>query len=302
MWVLQRLQQVCVICAGLAGFTSGSRLKRGFDEIPHSLVHKQAEVRTNATRMNATEASSSSVDWGPTVVDWIVPGSWAGPFYEFAPAQVVDLCGGWTGNTTWSMVSRPCAEWVVKMTKCYQACFQTNRIAGFGVCMDGCSGKPEYDAWCHKPDNVKKKIKKTCREMNHRWKKCRISEHMWETPEEWFEAVDKCVFVCKTSLETQMALGLKYTLSWRKRKCNPEIYYCNFDKEKCMHAKAVGDFDPQNAHCAPPVGRFGSHKCFFDDPECGPGCKKPDPAPAPGPFPYPFPAPAPAVFLSRPHE
>eukprot|EP00747_Dinoflagellata_sp_TGD_P211357 gnl/TRDRNA2_/TRDRNA2_84594_c0_seq1.p1 gnl/TRDRNA2_/TRDRNA2_84594_c0~~gnl/TRDRNA2_/TRDRNA2_84594_c0_seq1.p1 ORF type:complete len:286 (+),score=35.96 gnl/TRDRNA2_/TRDRNA2_84594_c0_seq1:100-957(+) len=275
-----RLQLIYAVSAGFICTLECARIKRG----------------------SGSALASATTSWGPTAQDWpLGPAHWASIYQGFAPAQVVDLCGGWLGNTTWNDVSRPCAEWAVKTTKCYQACFQTNRNAGFGRCMDGCAGKPN-EHWCNEPADVKKDIKNTCAEMNLRWRMCRVSEHMWETPEQWFEAIDKCVFVCKTSLETQRSLGLQFGLSWRKTKCQPEIFYCDFETEECVHAKAQGDLDPQNAHCAPPVGSSGAHKCFFDDPGCGSGCKRPQPATLPIPFPAPAPAPAiaPAIdFLAR---
>eukprot|EP00747_Dinoflagellata_sp_TGD_P211358 gnl/TRDRNA2_/TRDRNA2_84594_c0_seq2.p1 gnl/TRDRNA2_/TRDRNA2_84594_c0~~gnl/TRDRNA2_/TRDRNA2_84594_c0_seq2.p1 ORF type:complete len:284 (+),score=27.30 gnl/TRDRNA2_/TRDRNA2_84594_c0_seq2:138-989(+) len=277
---MKRLQQICAIGAGIACLVQGTRF----------------------SRLKRDAANSSIVEgWGPNVESWPAGGApWASIYQKFAPAPVCDFCGGFPGHTKWTDVARPCAEWTIKTIKCYQACFQTNRLSGFGNCMNGCSGPPQAN-FCV-GTGIKKDIKKVCSEFNYRWKLCRVSEHMWETPEQWFEAIDKCVFVCKTSLETQRSLGLQFGLSWRKTKCQPEIFYCDFETEECVHAKAQGDLDPQNAHCAPPVGSSGAHKCFFDDPGCGSGCKRPQPATLPIPFPAPAPAPAiaPAIdFLAR---
>eukprot|EP00747_Dinoflagellata_sp_TGD_P211360 gnl/TRDRNA2_/TRDRNA2_84594_c0_seq4.p1 gnl/TRDRNA2_/TRDRNA2_84594_c0~~gnl/TRDRNA2_/TRDRNA2_84594_c0_seq4.p1 ORF type:complete len:279 (+),score=39.93 gnl/TRDRNA2_/TRDRNA2_84594_c0_seq4:100-936(+) len=274
-----RLQLIYAVSAGFICTLECARIKRG----------------------SGSALASATTSWGPTAQDWpLGPAHWASIYQGFAPAQVVDLCGGWLGNTTWNDVSRPCAEWAVKTTKCYQACFQTNRNAGFGRCMDGCAGKPN-EHWCNEPADVKKDIKNTCAEMNLRWRMCRVSEHMWDTPEQWFQSVDQCVFVCKTSLQTQIDLGVSYGLSWRGAKCNPDIFICDKEKEECVMAQpnTKDGVDTQNWNCAPPVGRYGANECFFDDPHCGDGCKNPPPPPAPGPYP----APAPAIeFLSRPRQ
>eukprot|EP00747_Dinoflagellata_sp_TGD_P211359 gnl/TRDRNA2_/TRDRNA2_84594_c0_seq3.p1 gnl/TRDRNA2_/TRDRNA2_84594_c0~~gnl/TRDRNA2_/TRDRNA2_84594_c0_seq3.p1 ORF type:complete len:277 (+),score=31.27 gnl/TRDRNA2_/TRDRNA2_84594_c0_seq3:138-968(+) len=276
---MKRLQQICAIGAGIACLVQGTRF----------------------SRLKRDAANSSIVEgWGPNVESWPAGGApWASIYQKFAPAPVCDFCGGFPGHTKWTDVARPCAEWTIKTIKCYQACFQTNRLSGFGNCMNGCSGPPQAN-FCV-GTGIKKDIKKVCSEFNYRWKLCRVSEHMWDTPEQWFQSVDQCVFVCKTSLQTQIDLGVSYGLSWRGAKCNPDIFICDKEKEECVMAQpnTKDGVDTQNWNCAPPVGRYGANECFFDDPHCGDGCKNPPPPPAPGPYP----APAPAIeFLSRPRQ
>eukprot|EP00747_Dinoflagellata_sp_TGD_P181746 gnl/TRDRNA2_/TRDRNA2_35679_c0_seq1.p1 gnl/TRDRNA2_/TRDRNA2_35679_c0~~gnl/TRDRNA2_/TRDRNA2_35679_c0_seq1.p1 ORF type:complete len:252 (-),score=34.41 gnl/TRDRNA2_/TRDRNA2_35679_c0_seq1:89-844(-) len=239
---MKLLQYACLIAGTLIAFVQGARLSQS-----------QAN-------------SSSAIRWGPNASQWPVPNAWPATYYGFAPAVVVDLCGGYAGSTTWSEISPQCGQWVLQQQKCFQVCFQTNRVAGFGKCMHTCGGAPET-SWCSQPFTAKKFIKRYCKEFIGRWKACQVSEYMWATPEEYFESVDKCVFVCETSLETEMALKSKYTLTWRKSKCKPDVFACDARTAKCVQGV-------QESTCVPPLG-LGSSKCFFDDPGCGPGCKKP---------------------------
>lgn len=223
------------------------------------------------------QAALSLAAYGPTYMDWAVPGAWPSAYVGLAPAQVVNFCGGIEGNTTWNDVAQPCAEWVVKMLRCSQGCNQVNRMTGFGDCMNQCSGKPDA-SWCTEP-KLTQKVKAHCQFYNEKWQACNVNS-AWASSDEWFNTVDKCVYNCTSALETEKALGSK--LSWRLTKCGPLAFACG-GQNKCSKVQALS--------CAPPVG-LGQQHCYYDDPGCGDGCVPPAPLPTGMPG---FLAPAPAM-------
>merc|ERR1719161_3295976 len=188
--------------------------------------------------------------WGPEAGQWPIPGQWPSVYTGLAPAAVVNLCGGIEGETKWSDVSEKCAKYTVKMLQCSQACGQSNRLSGFGDCMGSCTGGDPQEAWCDDvPASAPFQVKKQCHLFVGRWNTCEVGK-AWATADEWFNAVDSCVYNCETSLATQNELG--QPLSWRKSKCPPVFFACMPD-DSCAQVDSM--------QCVPPLG-YGAKECF----------------------------------------
>lgn len=289
-----RLLVACAACAAHALVVSAMRLqtlqlemlKDGWRETrytsegnashpakPHGLWNPDPEFlellgRTDIQALHEhIHRAHTGENWpAPTKKEWGVgEHHWPAFFYEFAPNNVVDLCGGTIGVTKWGDVSEDCAKWVVTNLRCMQTCNFMHRFSGFGNCLNTCSGGPPKTSWCTEPKGGKhtmdEKIVKHCNMFVGRWNACGVSTTAWADSGSWFSRIDKCVYNCQTAMETQLHMG--QTFDWRSVKCGVPIWFTcgpGADPFQC------GTVNPYL--CEGPVGR-GVEVCFHDDPWCG---------------------------------
>lgn len=202
----------------------------------------------------------------PKPEDWLLgKNHWPAFYMDFAPNNVLDLCGGASGKTKWKDVSEPCAKWVVQNLRCMQVCNNANRFSGFGKCLNSCGGGPPKVEWCStpvgSPHTTDENIVKYCNTFVSRWNACGVSTTAWPDSGSWFNRITNCVFPCETAMETEMHMGM--SLGWRGIKCNPHVIFTcgpGLDPFVC------GSVNP--FLCEGPVGR-GTEVCFHDDPWCG---------------------------------
>mmetsp|Transcript_71046 Transcript_71046/g.123214 ORF Transcript_71046/g.123214 Transcript_71046/m.123214 type:complete len:200 (-) Transcript_71046:73-672(-) len=169
------------------------------------------------TMQRFRQAAMALAAYSPDASDWPVPKAWPSVYLEFAPVQVVDLCGGVEGVTKWPDISEQCGTWAVNLLKCQQVCFQTASDGHFGKCMDSCSGGAPETSWCSKPEGVSSSVMSYCELFTSRWRKCKVSAKHWRDSHGWCKAIDKCVFNCTASEELEKELG--EVIGWRYRKC-----------------------------------------------------------------------------------
>jgi len=223
-------------------------------------VHaNKSKASHNSTFRQKVERSMANSTWpGITEDDWVYgKHHWPAFFVNLAPGPVVDLCGGTLKVTKWSEVSEHCAFWVIQMMRCTQACSRSNRFAGYGHCMWGCSGVPD-PKWCEEPED--EKIRKHCSVFMGRWDTCKVSKEPWPDADSWFAAIDSCVYPCSSVMETEKMM--QQPVSWRYVKCNPTWFACGTPTDPFM----CSTIDP--FMCEGPVGQ-GTEICYNDDPWCG---------------------------------
>lgn len=208
----------------------------------------------------------SEAAYGPKPEDWnLGTNHYPSYIFDLVPMPVVDLCGGELGLTKWNDVSESCAKWVVKMLRCEQVCNYQYHFEGFGTCMHDCAGEPKKE-WCEEAKG-NEKIYKHCNMFVGRWDTCGISKEMWKTTSDFTDAIDGCVYNCRTAMETEMFMG--QTVQWRQHKCANTWFACGHGDHPIRRSQdpfSCGIIDP--LLCEGPVGQ-GVEPCYYDSPWCG---------------------------------